>query len=120
MADRRITVRPKTLIHPPSKNVFKQCQSATLAITPGIRRLENISLVDMKVNMRQAPEIRHIVNVYWQLLPKNEHGRISKDTFQEVGLRIFKLISKDKRDAQNSKLVEGAWASFDHQELDYG
>ena len=72
----RITERPKELIHPPSPGVFHWEQQETISITPGVRRLEKQSLLDMKVKMRRHENIRKVVNVYWELMPKNVKGRV--------------------------------------------
>jgi hypothetical protein len=81
MAGRRITVRPRTEIHPPSTNVFQEQQTTTLSAIEGIRRLENVGYVDMKVSMRQAPEIKAVINRYWGLMTKNEAGRVTTAEF---------------------------------------
>ena len=78
---RRITERPKELIHPPSPGVFRWEQQEHLSITPGIRRLENHSLLDMEIKMRRHEEIRKVVNVYWELMPKNGKSRVDVGHF---------------------------------------
>lgn len=115
----RITERPKELIHPPSPGVLIWDQQETLSLTPSVRRLESQGLLDMKLKMRRHEHIRQVVNVYWELMPKNSKGRVNVTNYQALGLSIFKLISRDERDLQNRKLIQDAWANYDSKDLDY-
>jgi hypothetical protein len=33
---------------------------------------------------------------------------------------VFKLVSKDRRDGENSNLLENAWVALEAQDLDFG
>ena len=83
----------------------------------GNRKHESAGVIEQRNKLKHSSVIREIINRFWQLVPKNILGRIGKQDYINLCLRLNKFLIPDISLSKSLSVIQEDWENDSEDSL---